>query len=162
MGKIGPSDMRAVSVDETQRDQEDAHFGGPFGYFEHGADIGIVGRSISIEQAFVAAAQAMFALMTDVGALTLHDGVQFEFEEGDEELALVVWLNLLLAHAHEKGLALGAFELKRDGARWIARAWGERWREGLERGTGVKGATLTMLSVKRRDSIWEARCVVDV
>ncbi|MDE2366260.1 MAG: archease, partial [Betaproteobacteria bacterium] len=32
----------------------------------------------------------------------------------------------------------------------------------LERGVEVKGATLTMLSVKQAGAIWEARCVVDV
>jgi SHS2 domain-containing protein len=32
----------------------------------------------------------------------------------------------------------------------------------MERGTEVKGATLTMLSVRRADGGWEARCVIDV
>ncbi|MGZ5662035.1 MAG: archease, partial [Usitatibacter sp.] len=50
----------------------------------------------------------------------------------------------------------------RAGPRWLGEAWGEPWREGLERGTEVKGATLTMLSVKRAGGLWEARCVVDV
>jgi SHS2 domain-containing protein len=75
----------------------------------------------------------------------------------------VRWLNLLLAHAHDRGLALGAFALRREAGRWHGEAWGEPWREDLERGTGVKGATLTMLSVRRAgEGGWEARCVVDV
>jgi SHS2 domain-containing protein len=32
----------------------------------------------------------------------------------------------------------------------------------MERGVEVKGATLTMLSVKQVEAGWEARCVVDV
>jgi SHS2 domain-containing protein len=45
---------------------------------------------------------------------------------------------------------------------WSAEALGEKWREDLERGVEVKGATLTMLSVKKTGAMWEARCIVDV
>jgi SHS2 domain-containing protein len=134
-----------------------------FDYFEHGADVGVVGRGASMEQAFVSAAQAVFALMTELGAVQRLEQVSFEFEEDDAELALVRWLNLLLAHAHDRDLALGAFALRHEADRWHGEAWGEAWREGLERGTGVKGATLTMLSVRCSGAGgWEARCVVDV
>ncbi|HET9025387.1 MAG TPA: archease, partial [Burkholderiaceae bacterium] len=85
-----------------------------------------------------------------------------EFSEDDLELALVTWLNLLLAHANAQGLALARFELARDGPRWLGVAWGERWHPGLERGTQVKGATLTALAVRRHGDGWEARCVVDL
>ncbi|MGZ5080837.1 MAG: archease [Usitatibacter sp.] len=134
-----------------------------FGYFDHDADVGVVGRGARVESAFVAAARAVFALITDIGAIERRERIRVEFDEPDVELALVRWLNLLLAHAAERGLVLGEFDLKRDGAHWSGEAWGERWREGLERGTDVKGATLTMLSVGRREPDgWEARCVVDV
>jgi SHS2 domain-containing protein len=49
-----------------------------------------------------------------------------------------------------------------NGLLWKVEARGEPWREELERGTEVKGATLTMLSVRHSESGWEARCVVDV
>lgn len=131
-------------------------------YFEHDADVGVIGRGARVQDAFVAAAKAVFALMTDIGALASSERIQIEFEESDVELALVRWLNLLLGHAAERGLALGAFALARDGDRWSGEAWGEPWREGLERGIDVKGATLTMLSVKPVEGGWDARCVVDV
>lgn len=136
---------------------------GDYGYFDHDADVGVIGRGPRVESAFVAAARAVFALVTDLDAVARRELVGVEFDEPDVELALVRWLNLLLAYAAERGLALGEFALERDGAHWRGRAWGERWREGLERGTDVKGATLTMLSVARCDTDgWEARCVVDV
>jgi SHS2 domain-containing protein len=131
-------------------------------YFEHGADVGVIGRGASIEGAFADAAHAMFALMTDPGAVAARERLAIEFEESDVELALVRWLNLLLAAAAERGLAFHSFSLKRAGPRWLGEAWGEPWHEGLERGTEVKGATLTMLSVKRAGGLWEAGCVVDV
>lgn len=136
--------------------------GGDAGYFDHDADVGIVGRGASMEAAFVAAARAAFALTCDLDAVEARERIEIEFEETDPEFALVVWLNLLLAHANERGLALARFELSRDGPRWRGAAWGEPWRDGIERRTQVKGATLTMLAVGRTDSGWEARCVVDV
>lgn len=134
-----------------------------YGYFDHDADVGVIGRGPRIESAFVAAARAVFALITDIGAIARREHIRVEFDEPDVELAFVRWLNLLLAHAAERGLVLGEFGLERDGAHWRGEAWGECWREGLERGTDVKGATLTMLSVAPRGPDgWEARCVVDV
>ena len=132
------------------------------GTFEHGADFGIFGRGPDPATAFCAAADAMFALMTDPAAVAPRQLIAFEFEETDLEFAFVRWLNLLLSHAADKGIALGRFALERSGDRWMGAAWGEPWREGLERGTGVKGATLTMLSVKQDGDVWDARCVVDV
>jgi SHS2 domain-containing protein len=132
------------------------------GTFEHGADVGIYGRGPDVCAAFCAAAEAMFALVTDLPSVKPGVSVFFDFDEPDVELALVRWLNLLLFHAAEKRLALARFSLERQGDRWKGSACGEPWREGLERGTDVKGATLTMLSVKQEGGTWDARCVVDV
>jgi SHS2 domain-containing protein len=132
------------------------------GTFEHGADIGIYGRGPDAPAAFCRAAEAMFALMTDLDAVEPREAIGVEFVEADLEFALVKWLNLLLAHAADRGLVFARFELAREGEWWTGTARGEPWREGLERGTGVKGATLTMLSVRHVGGTWDARCVVDV
>ena len=131
-------------------------------YFDHEADIGIIGHGHSPEAAFEAAAQATFAIMADLAAVRPQTRLAFEFEEPDLELALVTWLNRLVAEARAAGLALGRFRLERQGDRWLGAAWGEPWRDDLERGTEVKGATLTMLAVRLDDGGWDARCVVDV
>ncbi len=131
-------------------------------YFDHDADIGIVGLGETVESAFVDAARAMFAIMVDIDSVAPTHEVEVAFEEDDLEFALVTWLNELLAAARADGLVFGAFDLKRDGATWRCRAWGEPWNERHERGVEVKGATLTMLSVEHGDGGWEARCLVDV
>jgi SHS2 domain-containing protein len=131
-------------------------------YFEHGADIGVIGRGKSIEGAFERAAAAMFAVMADLDSVQELASVEVDFDEDDVELALVRWLNALLAQAREHGLVLSRFALARSGEHWHGSAGGERWRDTLARGTEVKGATLTALSVRRLGSEWEARCVVDV
>ena len=132
------------------------------GYFEHDADIGIVGRGHTVEQAFESAAQAVFGVVTNLGAVQPSTTTMIEFEEADPEFALIIWLNLLLGKARELGVVFSSFHLQHQGNNWRAQASGEKWRPGLERGVEVKGATLTMLSVKQTGATWEARCVVDV
>lgn len=131
-------------------------------FFAHDADIGIIGRGASLEEAFETAAAAMFSIMTDPAGVRAARTVTIEFEEADTELALVRWLNSLLAAARENGMVFAAFHLERSGAVWRGSASGESWHDGLERGVEVKGATLTMLAVSRAQAGWEARCVVDV
>lgn len=131
-------------------------------YFEHGADIGVIGRGASIEDAFIEAARAMFAIMVEPGSVQPLIEVEVEFFEDDAEFALVRWLNALLAAARENKAVFAGFELQHAGNRWHGRARGEPWREAHERGTEVKGATLTALCVRRAEERWDARCVVDV
>lgn len=133
-----------------------------YGYFEHDADIGIIGRGTTPEAAFESAAEAMFAIMAEGVAGPWEAEVAFEFEEDDLEFALVRWLNGLIARAQSDGVVLGKFGLKREGSRWVAKAWGTPWKRETVRGVEVKGATLTMLSVKEENGVWEARCIVDV
>lgn len=131
-------------------------------YFEHDADVGIVGRGPTLEQCLEDAAGAVFAIMADPSGVAPEAELEVEFREPDPEFALVTWINLLLAASRERGLALSRFKLARGEDLWRGRAWGAPWREGEDRGTEVKGATLTMLSVKQTAEGWEARCVVDV
>ena len=131
-------------------------------YFEHDADIGIIGRGTTLEQAFEAAAQAVFAIVTNLDLVQPSSTLIIEFEEADPELALVTWLNLLLGKSREQGMIFSRFHVQHHDSKWRAEALGEKWHAGLERGVEVKGATLTMLSVKQTGTMWEARCIVDV
>jgi SHS2 domain-containing protein len=133
-----------------------------FDYFDHEADIGIIGRGPNLPTAFESAACAMFAIMADPAKIQDRISVQFEFDEADPEFALVTMLNRLLAEARLQQAVFCRFRVAQNGLRWKVVAHGEPWHADLRRGTEVKGATLTMLSVKASDSGWEARCVVDV
>lgn len=138
--------------------QEDA----PERYFQHDADIGVVGRGRTPAEAFADAARSMFAITCDLSQVEPAEAVDVVFDEDDLELALVTWLNRLVAEAQSRKLALAEFDLQQQSGRWVGRARGEPWRPEFERGVEVKGATLTMLSVERKGDEWEARCVVDV
>lgn len=131
-------------------------------YFEHGADIGVIGRGQRLEDAFVEAAEAMFAIMAAPEQIEESLSVDIAFEESDMEFALVTWLNRLLAEARLHGAVFKRFELDRHGDSYLGRAFGCAWNSSIDRGTEVKGATLTALSVKQDESGWEARCIVDV
>lgn len=131
-------------------------------YFEHVADIGVIGRGTTVTEAFVAAAEAMFAIMAEPAKVTETLSVEIRFTESDTELALVTWLNRLLAEARLNGAVFRRFELEREGDTYTGKAYGCVWKDSIPRGTEVKGATLTALSVKQDESGWEARCVVDV
>jgi len=145
-----------------QIEREDATVRPRRGYFDHDADVGVFGRGASAEEALRAAAESTFDLMTDISLIRPLERIDVEFEEPELEFALVTWLNGLLAQAHERGLALGRFELERHGTHWHGVAWGEPWREEMPRGVDVKGATLTALSVRATSEGWDARCIVDV
>lgn len=134
-----------------------------YDYFDHEADIGIIGRGDSITESFEAAAAAVFLLISPDNQVQNKVSCIVEFEETDQELALVTWLNLLIAEAQAKKLIFKQFKLEHDSNKWRGEAWGEHWRNDLERGTDVKGATLSMLSVKQKSNgEWESRCIVDV
>ncbi len=133
-----------------------------YDYFDHEADIGIIGRGATLEEAFVQAAKAVFAYMVDINQVQNKRTIQVQFKEEDIELALVEWLNSLLGEARQAGLVFSHFKLHRENNSWYGEASGEPWNDSLERGTEVKGATLTMLSVKQKEGMWDARCVVDV
>ena len=91
--------------------------------------------------------------MTDLDSIQSSATVTITFEEADLEFALVTWLNQLLGKAREQGLVFNRFHVQRSG---------DKWHAGLERGVEVKGATLTMLTVKQSGQKWVVRCVVDV
>lgn len=132
------------------------------GCFDHDADFGVFGRGATVEEAFENAARATFALMWHPERVSRERAIEVEFEEDDVELALVTWLNALLAQSAVNQLALADFSLVREGNRWRGRAWGEPCRDDLQAGSGVKGATLTALSVRPVAGGYDARCVVDV
>ena len=131
-------------------------------YFDHQGDVGIVGYGSTPASALVSAAEAMFALISDLAQVRPIQMIHVSFDEPDLELTLLVWLNRLFAESHAERLAFGQFSLEQTGSRWEGSAAGEPWRPDLERGVEVKGATLTMLSVRPVGDQWEARCVVDV
>ncbi len=137
---------------------------GEWQHFAHGADIGIRGQGPTLEAAFVAAAEALTAVVTDLERVRPVESRVIECEAGDRELLLYEWLNALVFHMSTERLLFSSFDLQIEDLRLRAVVRGEpvdvtRHQPVVE----VKGATLTELAV-RQDAAdrWIAQCVLDV
>ena len=108
------------------------------------------------ERAMEAAAQALFALQTDVDGVGAEQRVLFEFMETDVEMALFRWLNLLLAHAQVRNMQFGEFRLRADGNRWYGEASGQANHDGLARYQHIRGLSLEMLQLRPEGERWRA------
>lgn len=131
-------------------------------YFEHQADVGIVGRGRSLEEAFAEAAKAMFNLMVDIEAVRPIKTIEVECQAENEEELFVEWLNALLAEASINRMVFSHFGVQIKGGKLAGWARGEELdpdRHDVR--TEVKGATYSQLKIVK-DGEFVAQCVVDV
>ena len=131
--------------------------------FPHQADIGVRGYGATQAEAFEQAALALTAVIADPAEVSSVESVRITCEAPDAELLLADWLNRLVYEMATRNMLFGRFEVKLQGDRLDAQAWGEpidaaRHRPAVE----VKGATYTELKVREQDGGWLAQCVVDV
>ena len=135
-----------------------------FDYFEHVADIGIVGMGDTIEEAFVGGALALFNVMVDIGGVEPLVRVEVSCAAFNIEELYIEWLNSLLAEADISGMVFSGFEIDvLDENMLHGYAFGEVLDVGKHYiRDEVKGATYSMLSVECVDDVFVAKCVVDV
>jgi tRNA nucleotidyltransferase (CCA-adding enzyme) len=135
-------------------------------HFDHDADIGVRGHGPSLEAAFVQAALAFTAVITDEPVMA-KTAVEIGCEAPDPETLLVDWLNALVFEMATRGMLFSGFDvdLEHDDA-WRLHAVVRG--EPVERArhspaVEIKGATYTALSVGQdADGTWHAGCVLDV
>jgi SHS2 domain-containing protein len=133
-------------------------------HFPHQADMGIRGVGPTRAVAFGQAALAMTAIVTDPQNVAADRAVTISCEAPDDELLLVDWLNALIFEMASRHMLFNRFEVKLEGQRLNATAWGEAVdSEKHQPAVEIKGATYTELKVAQRDhGDWLAQCVVDV
>jgi SHS2 domain-containing protein len=136
---------------------------GHWEHFAHGADIGVRGFGHTKAEAFVQAALALTAVVTDPGEVADRESVDIQCEAPDDELLFAEWLNCLIYEMATRKMLFSRFALRFDGPLLTATAWGEpvdiaRHHPAVE----IKGATYTALRVAREPSGWVAQTVVDV
>jgi len=132
-------------------------------HFEHGADVGVRGIAATKAGAFEQAALALTAVVTDPRNVANRRAVDIDCQAPDDELLLAHWLNALVSEMATRRMLFGLFDVKLDGHRLHARAFGEtasvaRHKPAVE----VKGATCTELRVAPFDGGWLAQTIVDV
>jgi SHS2 domain-containing protein len=115
-------------------------------------------------EAFVQAALAMSAVVTDLKSIEPTDAIAVECNASSLDLLFYRWLNALVYEMATRGLLFGAFEVSIEGTRLVGVARGEKVdRARHAPAVEVKGATLTDLAVvERRPGCWLAQCIVDV
>ena len=132
-------------------------------HFEHEADIGVRGIAATLDGAFVQAACAMTAVITDLEKVADNEVVPIECEAPDNELLLVDWLNALIYEMAVRRLLFSHFEIQIENGKLRGRAWGESVDVKKHQPTvEIKGATYTELKVVQENGHWLAQCVLDV
>lgn len=135
----------------------------PFGYFEHIADVGIIGRGKTLASAFEEGAKAMFNVMVDIKKVAPKKTVKVSCSASNREELFVEWLNALLAQSSIHGMVFSKFSVKITDTKLTGTAYGEKLDvEKHEVKTEVKAATYGSLSVKKEGNDFVAKCVVDV
>ncbi len=133
-------------------------------HFDHGADIGVRGYGASPDDAFVQAALALTAVITDPATVRPAVAIAIACEAPDLELLLVDWLNALIYEMATRHMLFARFQVRIGDGRLDATVWGEpvdiqKHHPAVE----IKGATYTELEVRPLPGGgWLAQCVVDV
>jgi SHS2 domain-containing protein len=137
---------------------------GDWQHFAHGADIGVRGWGATPAEAFVQAARAMTAVVSDPAQVRPERAVLIHCRATDAELLLYEWLNARVFHMATQRMLFAEFTVAISGGELSAEARGEpvdvsRHAPAVE----VKGATFTELAVRQEaDGRWCAQCVLDV
>ncbi len=136
-------------------------------FFEHQADVGIIGIGKTLEEAFQEAAKAMFQVMCDVDEVAPKKSVKLKVEAAEQETLLTEWLNGLLARKDIEDMLFSEFEVKitKKGERFslTAEVKGETMNsEKHHLKVEVKAATYSQLRVWKDGKDYKAQCVVDV
>ena len=133
-------------------------------HFQHVADIGIRGLGETPEQAFVQAAIAMTAVITEPELVDAKTCIDVECESLDLEYLFMDWINALVFEMATRKMLFSQFEVSISDHKLNARVCGEMVnREKHQPAVEIKGATLTELRVKeQKGGGWLAQCIVDV
>lgn len=133
-------------------------------YFDHDADIGIVGIGRSLPEAFAEAARAMFAVMADLQTVRPARSISVRCQARSREELLVAWLNALLAESEARHLGLCEFHVEQlSDTALRSRARGEPWDPARHRlKAEVKAATYCMAEVVQEHDAYRCQCVIDI
>ena len=133
-------------------------------HFQHVADIGIRGFGINPEEAFIQAAVAMTAVITEPRLVDTNTCINVECEGADLEYLFVKWINLLVYEMATRNMLFSQFEINIMENKLTAKVCGEQVdRAKHQPAVEIKGATLTELKVMQQpNGIWLAQCIIDV
>jgi SHS2 domain-containing protein len=135
-----------------------------FEIFAVTADKGIRAWGRDLPEVFVNAAQGLWSLMVEPGAVRPLQAYPVRVEASDRETLLVAWLNELLFLHEAEHVALSRFRVKRLSEECLeAVAEGEPLDRARHAPVGhVKAVTYHLLQIRPAGAGWVAQVVVDV
>jgi len=118
-------------------------------FIDHTADIAVKAYGDTLEEAFAAAAEAMFDIITAGSEIEADKNISFAVESIDLEGLLVNFLSRLIVLHETEYLVLTAFKVTFTGEnRLEATASGEKYDEKKHgRGNHVKGVSYHMMDI---------------
>ena len=139
----------------------------PFEHLEHTADILIVSRGSSLEEAFANAAKAVFEVITDTSRVEPRKCVDVEVKGMDIGNLLYLWIDRLLYYFDAEGLVFSRFKVNvaEEGGGYLLKgeACGEEFDpEKHEYRTIVKAMTYAQMNIEREEGVWSLKFVVDI
>lgn len=143
-----------------------------FETFENKADIGVRGKSNSLNGAFEECAKAMMSVMVDVNSIEPKKSHVIKISAQDESALLVSFLNELLFIKDKKKMIYSKFRVtitkeknEEDKEEFVLKAtlFGEKIDSKKHFfQVDVKAPTYSELKVESNKGMWVAQCIVDV
>lgn len=135
-----------------------------FEFAEHTADIIVRGYGSTLEEAFAATAEGMFAVMTDRSPVSLEKEIVLAVESIDREALLITFLSKLILTFEIECIVLGDISLTFNGPTSLnAVGRGEKFdREKHGHGIVVKGASYHGLLIGDRASDCRVEVLLDI
>ena len=143
-----------------------------FAHAPHTADIIIVVRGRSLEEAFEQAARGVYEVITDTSKVEPRKERVIETSGVDLYQLLYRWIEDLLYYTDSEGLVFSKFKVERierigEGEeaeyRLKGQAWGEPFREEKHpHRTIVKAMTYAMMEIVKENGCWRVQFVVDI
>jgi SHS2 domain-containing protein len=140
------------------------HIQKKFEFFEHTADIGLIGYGMTKREAVANTACGMFAIITQPQDVTPIECVKIEVEGYDELEVLVRFLSELLYHFNIHRMIFNKFEIITfTDSSITAKAYGEKYipeKHVIHR--EIKTVTYHQLKIEHIDNIWRIQVIFDV
>ncbi len=140
-----------------------------FSHAPHTADVLVIARGRTLEEAFEMAALGVYEVMTDTKRVEPREERVVEDTGFDLYNLLYRWIEDLLIITDSEGLVFSRFKVeaieRRGEEEWYirGRAWGEPFNpEKHEHRTIVKAMTYAMMEIRREDGCWRVQFVVDI
>ena len=135
----------------------------------HPADVIIVARGRSLEEAFEQAAVGVYEVVTDTSRVEPREERVIEDTGEDLYQLLYKWIDGLLFYTDSEGLVFSRFKvepierLEEGGYRLRGHAWGEPFDpERHPHRTIVKAMTYAMMEIVKENGCWRVQFVVDI